>query len=57
MREKGEQSLHEAQKMREELESRSRTVEQQLLELKQKEKKVATVSRFPFCVATSLCHA
>ena len=44
MKEKGEKSLSEAQKLRDQLQSRSMTIEQQLVELKKKEKQVATVS-------------
>ena len=44
MKEKGEKSLSEAQKLRDQLQSRSMTIEQQLVELKMKEKQVATVS-------------
>ena len=44
MREKGEKSLSEAQKMRDQLQSQSVTIEQQLVELRRKEKQVATVS-------------
>ena len=43
MREKGDKSLREAQKMREQLQSQSMSIEQQLVELRRKEKQVATV--------------
>ena len=45
MKEKGERSLHEAQSMRDQWESRSKSIEQRMLELKEEEKKVAIVSQ------------
>jgi ElaB/YqjD/DUF883 family membrane-anchored ribosome-binding protein len=45
MKEKGERSLHEAQSLRDQWESRSKSVEQRMSELKDEEKKVALVSQ------------
>ena len=50
MKEKGEQSLHEAKNMRDQLESRSKAVEQRMMELKEEEKKVAIVSESVDCL-------
>ena len=47
MKERGEQSLHEAQSLRDQWESRSKSIEQRMLELKEEEKKVALVSESP----------
>ena len=45
MKEKGEQSLHEAQNLRDHWESRSKSIEQRMSELKEEEKKAALVSQ------------
>ena len=45
MKEKGERSLHEAQSLRDQWETRSKSIEHRMLELKEEEKKVALVSK------------
>ena len=52
MKEKGERSLHEAQSMRDQWESRSKSIEQRMLELKEEEKKVAIVSQSSLSISS-----
>ena len=57
MKEKGELSLHEAKNMRDHWESRSKSIEQRMSELKEEEKKIAIVSESVDCLLVFFAEA